>query len=1219
MSHDEGPEAPNNLHGAQNPGSEGSDDDFPGFPDILMKLRSLRLKKVGAEAWLRCAARKLSGVLQGQPSWHELTSLVDEFDHRKSKWVELDDAVQDLIENPEEVKRLELLKFGGKITEWMLFWDQFEAIVDDKPMPPVIKFMYLRSVLEGEARRVIQGLAQTAANYNSACELLKERYAKPNKIISAHIQDLMQLALSRRSKYDNQLLALRKLQDDVIAHVRSLEALGVGGDQYGLVLAPMILSLLPHEIRLEWSRSQQEEGDLKGLLEFLQREVEGRERAEALQGLNHRKTEDPSVEKRQKKLIQGSASALQTSSEDSASKQQCAFCGKLHPSDKCFGIVKLTLHEREKAIRGKRLCLKCLSPGHYARGCWARCSECKGGHHHALICRKSEAITPVTASEKTPEGEKVRGESESVTHVGVAPCESRARGIKQCCVLQTAKIKVVGYQGIISATVMFDTGSDRSYISKDFVKRVRPKWLTSEYLSFSAFGGGKASKADLCSIYEVMSLGANNHKYSFKVAEINVICPPLCRTKVDPKCLEPFAHLNLADEHGSNRKIQVDMLIGLDLYWKLMLPNKIVCHEGLVAQETVFGWVLSGSSIRSKDNCDVGVQLLTFSNFQEDSLSNFWDLESVGIQAQETRSDAIKPDPILVQFEKLVSYKEGRYEVALPWKSESVKLKLLDNKHHALRRLDNLSRKLDRDPGLQEQYYTVFEEYEKEGIIEEIPPHQLEGGYPVFYLPHRPVVREASISTEIRPVFDGSARGSNGVSLNDCLESGPSLNPDLVEVLLRFRRWKVALTADITKAFLQIKRYPPSEVVSELLENLYVDDWLSGADSPAEACARFDEACGMLKKAGMCLSKCTSNYKTFPMTEDSIVEGVKVLGLQWDSSSDCFTFKVENVDPFGDINCPGEISLLLNFMPLVMRRKGVRCFVYVRVPEEGNFKVTLIAARVESDLPLFEFSRWSSFPKALNIVGWVLRFVGNCKASSLKAGGPLTYGELMKAKVKLLYCAQREAFAKEINALALSQPLPKGSPLVKLDPYLDEEGLLRIKGRLENAELSFESKHPIIVPGTYIALLLVHFQHGLLKHAGVAVLVSTLRNNYWIIRLRQIAKRVCRECVACRRCEAKACSQPVAPLPELRVKSAPPFTVTGLDFAGPLFCVDFPSKKLYILLFTCAVVRAVHLELTESLSVTDCNLAIRRFLPDVVYLLCSTLTMLKPFWVSPTC
>jgi hypothetical protein len=68
----------------------------------------------------------------------------------------------------------------------------------------------------------------------------------------------------------------------------------------------------------------------------------------------------------------------------------------------------------------------------------------------------------------------------------------------------------------------------------------------------------------------------------------------------------------------------------------------------------------------------------------------------------------------------------------------------------------------------------------------------------------------------------------------------------------------------------------------------------------------------------------------------------------------------------------------------------------------------------------------------------------------------------------------------------------------------------------------------------------------------------------------------------------------------------PPFTVTGLDYAGPLFCLDFPKKKLYILLLTCAVVRAVHLEVTDSLSLPACLLALRRFsarrdLPSVIY------------------
>ena len=79
---------------------------------------------------------------------------------------------------------------------------------------------------------------------------------------------------------------------------------------------------------------------------------------------------------------------------------------------------------------------------------------------------------------------------------------------------------------------------------------------------------------------------------------------------------------------------------------------------------------------------------------------------------------------------------------------------------------------------------------------------------------------------------------------------------------------------------------------------------------------------------------------------------------------------------------------------------------------------------------------------------------------------------------------------------------------------------------------------------------------------------------------------------------------PVAPLPALRATRAPPFSVTGCDYAGPLFCL--PNEKVYILLFTCAVTRAVHLELVDSLSLVDFMLAFRRFayrrsFPDVIW------------------
>ena len=92
--------------------------------------------------------------------------------------------------------------------------------------------------------------------------------------------------------------------------------------------------------------------------------------------------------------------------------------------------------------------------------------------------------------------------------------------------------------------------------------------------------------------------------------------------------------------------------------------------------------------------------------------------------------------------------------------------------------------------------------------------------YPILKLkvliPHRPVIKD-SISSKVRPVFDASPAGPNGVSLNNCLDSGPSLIPDLVEILLGFRRWNIALTADITKAFLQIGVQRPDQDVHRFL------------------------------------------------------------------------------------------------------------------------------------------------------------------------------------------------------------------------------------------------------------------------------------------------------------------------------------------------------------------------------------------------------------------
>ena len=117
-----------------------------------------------------------------------------------------------------------------------------------------------------------------------------------------------------------------------------------------------------------------------------------------------------------------------------------------------------------------------------------------------------------------------------------------------------------------------------------------------------------------------------------------------------------------------------------------------------------------------------------------------------------------------------------------------------------------------------------------------------------------------------------------------------------------------------------------------------------------------------------------------------------------------------------------------------------------------------------------------------------------------------------------------------------------------------------------------------------------------MKHAGVNVVLTELRNEYWLIGCRRICKQVKKECVSCQRIYAPADSQTMSPLPTMRVTQSPPFSVTGLDHGGPLYCGDYVGKKFYILLLTYAVTQAIHLELVDSLSCETTVMAPRRFI-----------------------
>lgn len=190
-------------------------------------------------------------------------------------------------------------------------------------------------------------------------------------------------------------------------------------------------------------------------------------------------------------------------------------------------------------------------------------------------------------------------------------------------------------------------------------------------------------------------------------------------------------------------------------------------------------------------------------------------------------------------------------------------------------------------------------------------------------------------------------------------------------------------------------------------------------------------------------------------------------------------------------------------------------------------------------------------------------------------------------------------YHNEINLLAKNRPVQPSSSLKSLNPFLDEDGLLRVGGRLANSGLTFDHQHQIIVPAGKIAESILLHLHRTNCHCGPQLLLATSRQKYWIIGARSTARKVVQNCVICFRQRPRLIHQIMGQLPAARLSSARPFATTGVDYAGPFFIRPQPRAKVllkvYVAVFTCFYTRATHLEAVENLTTLAFLDAFRRF------------------------
>lgn len=258
-----------------------------------------------------------------------------------------------------------------------------------------------------------------------------------------------------------------------------------------------------------------------------------------------------------------------------------------------------------------------------------------------------------------------------------------------------------------------------------------------------------------------------------------------------------------------------------------------------------------------------------------------------------------------------------------------------------------------------------------------------------------------------------------------------------------------------------------------------------------------------------------------------------------------------------------------------------------------------------SDTSIFDFDRFSNFSRMRRAAAYLLRFAYNSRLSdeSQRNFGPLTSDELNKATLVLVRITQQMSFPDVINALDNNQETKSMRNISSLNPFLDSDRIIRVGGRLVNSEtFSYNKKHPMLLCSKHtFTRLLFQFEHKRLLHAGPQLLLATIRDNWWPLKGRDLAKQTVHKCVTCTRQRGKALSIKMGNLPIERLEPGYPFIRCGVDYAGPMVILNRKGRgskleKCYICLFICFITRAVHLELVTSLSSEAYLMALKRFL-----------------------
>ena len=817
--------------------------------------------------------------------------------------------------------------FDGDPTRYCDFIRAFENLIERKTNSPSARLYYLVQYTAGQVKELMSSCLsmQDARGYYEARRLLSERYGQPYKIASAFVDRLTngpQLKAEDGPGLQRFSILLTSCKNTLgeIGYLSKLE----NPDSMR-----KIVERLPFSLKIKWRETvdsimqrEKRDANLRDIAEFI--ETRARVTNHPIFGKisnDNKRVDLPSGKRQSHHHVRNYATQGEQRpprSPETTNKGRtirCPSCNANHWLSQCDKFKRMTVDERYKFVRTKKLCINCLTPDHFVRDCpkksFCRIEGCPAKHSTFLHLKdpnnreQRQRNEEPAKNESSEKQDTDNAESNNGYVTAMSSGANTSKGSITGLAVVPVKVKAKGRDKTIETYAFLDTGSNTTFCTERLMQQLGLEGKKSR-LSLTTLETTNALTE--CSIVNLEALDLNEEHMVELPKVFSRPSLPISRDSVpNQQDVDRWPHLKGIKFPCIDS--EVGLLIGSDVP-EVLQPREVRESRdgGPFATRTIFGWVMNGplgrrgSQTRTANYVEADAQLSQ--QFQQFCNREFND------SIYETKTSMSRNDQRALQImEDTVRLTNGHYEMALPWKNYPPCLQ--NNKSLAQHRLSLLKRKLERDPTMFNKYKDFMADLLRSGYARRVCDQHLGPLNTHWYLPHHAVFHPQKPG-KIRVVFDCSAN-YRGTSLNDQLLQGPDLTNSLVGVITRFRQDPVAFMSDIEAMFHQVRVRPtdcdalrflwwpdgnlafqpeeyqmtvhlfgaassPScanfalkrvaedhktefdvETIRTVKRNFYVDDCLKSVGSNEKAIRMASQLRDLLAKAGFRLTKWTSN------------------------------------------------------------------------------------------------------------------------------------------------------------------------------------------------------------------------------------------------------------------------------------------------------------------------------------------------------------------------